>query len=90
MVGIEHHRLEPRSGARDPPRVVRLHDAVVGACRQAGFEPRLGPHAPQLSSALALVAAETGVTVVPASMATEPSTAVPTPAAAAVELPGDQ
>ncbi|MCO5975598.1 LysR family transcriptional regulator [Ideonella oryzae] len=45
-----------------------LHDAVVGACRQAGFEPRLGPHAPQLSSALALVAAETGVTVVPASM----------------------
>lgn len=34
---------------------------MVGACRQAGFKP-------QLSSALALVAAETGVTVVPASM----------------------
>lgn len=45
-----------------------LHDAVVEACRRAGFEPRLGPHAPQLASALALVAGEMGVTVVPVSM----------------------
>lgn len=45
-----------------------FHDAVTNACRQAGFEPRLGQRAPQLVSALALVAAELGVTVVPAPM----------------------
>lgn len=45
-----------------------FHDAILAACRAAGFEPRLGPHAPQLASALALVAAELGVSVVPAVM----------------------
>ncbi|ALN88077.1 bacterial regulatory helix-turn-helix, lysR family protein [Lysobacter capsici] len=52
------------------PRTVgpTLHDAIVGACRHAGFEPRLGQHAPQLASSLALVAAELGVSIVPEAM----------------------
>ncbi|UNK41592.1 LysR family transcriptional regulator [Luteimonas sp. S4-F44] len=45
-----------------------FHDAILAACHAAGFAPRLGPHAPQLASALALVAAELGVSVVPAVM----------------------
>ncbi|MDA8446594.1 LysR family transcriptional regulator [Paracidovorax valerianellae] len=45
-----------------------LFDASVAACRAAGFEPVLGPTAPQIVSILALVAAELGVALVPASM----------------------
>lgn len=45
-----------------------LVDASVAACRSSGFEPRLGPSAPQIVSILALVAAELGVSLVPASM----------------------
>lgn len=45
-----------------------LHDEIVSACRQAGFEPTLGQQAPQLSSVVSLVAAEFGVSLVPASV----------------------
>ncbi|RYF27710.1 MAG: LysR family transcriptional regulator [Comamonadaceae bacterium] len=45
-----------------------LFDASVAACRTSGFEPVLGPTAPQIVSILALVAAELGVALVPASM----------------------
>jgi DNA-binding transcriptional LysR family regulator len=45
-----------------------LYDTVITACRNAGFEPRLGQSAPQISSVVNLVAAELGVTLVPASM----------------------
>jgi DNA-binding transcriptional LysR family regulator len=45
-----------------------LFDAAVAACRAAGYEPRLGPPAPQVVSILALVAAELGVALVPASL----------------------
>lgn len=45
-----------------------LYDATVSACRDAGFEPVLGQSAPQIASVLALVAAEFGVALVPASM----------------------
>lgn len=44
-----------------------LHDAVLRACRAAGFEPMLGQPAPQIASILALVSGELGVSVVPAS-----------------------
>lgn len=47
---------------------ISLHEAVLAACREAGFEPRLGPSAPQIASILSLVAAELGVSLVPASM----------------------
>lgn len=45
-----------------------LFSATVEACRLAGFEPALGQSAPQIASVLALVAAEFGVALVPASM----------------------
>lgn len=45
-----------------------LHDAVVKACREAGFEPQRGPETLQLSSVIHLVAAGMGVALVPASM----------------------
>ncbi|MBS7543490.1 LysR family transcriptional regulator [Ancylobacter oerskovii] len=46
-----------------------LHDAALAACRAVGFEPRLGQPAPQIASILSLVAAEFGVSLVPASLA---------------------
>ena len=45
---------------------IGLHDAVLRACRAAGFEPRLGQPAPQIASILALVSGELGVSLVPA------------------------
>jgi DNA-binding transcriptional LysR family regulator len=45
-----------------------LYDTIIGACRDAGFEPAIGQLAPQLASVLVLVAAELGVSIVPASM----------------------
>ena len=45
-----------------------LVDVVLKACLEAGFEPRRGQSAPQIAAVLALVAAEFGVSVVPASM----------------------
>jgi DNA-binding transcriptional LysR family regulator len=45
-----------------------LNDVIVGACRNAGFEPMFGQQAPQLSSVVNLVAAEFGVSMVPASV----------------------
>ncbi|MEY4764325.1 MAG: hypothetical protein RI907_998 [Pseudomonadota bacterium] len=52
------------------PRVVglSLFDAVVSACRACGFEPDLHQEAPQISSVVNLVAAEMGVSIVPASI----------------------
>lgn len=68
-------RIELRRLAQDPfvlfPRQVglSLHDAIIGACQAAGFEPRLAQETPQLSSVINLVAAELGVSIVPASLA---------------------
>jgi DNA-binding transcriptional LysR family regulator len=45
-----------------------LHDEIVSACRDAGFEPMPGQQAPQLSTVVSLVAAEFGVSIVPASV----------------------
>ncbi|WP_436804601.1 LysR family transcriptional regulator [Sphingomonas sp. DT-51] len=64
--------------AHDPfvmtPRALgpTLYDATVAACREAGFEPISGQSAPQVASVLALVAAELGVALVPASMRDTP------------------
>ncbi|OSQ38890.1 LysR family transcriptional regulator [Thalassospira mesophila] len=43
-------------------------DTVIHACRNAGFDPQLGQSAPQIGSVINLVAAELGVSLVPASM----------------------
>ena len=45
-----------------------LYDTIVEACRRAGFEPNVEQVAPQFSSIVNLVAANLGVSVVPASM----------------------
>jgi DNA-binding transcriptional LysR family regulator len=45
-----------------------LFDTIVTACRKAGFEPVLGQSAPQMASLIHFVAAELGVSLVPASM----------------------
>ena len=45
-----------------------LHDAVISACRRAGFSPNIGQEAPLIVSTLNLVAAGLGVSIVPASL----------------------
>lgn len=45
-----------------------LHDRIITACQRAGFSPRIGQEAPQLSSTVNLVAAGLGISIVPASM----------------------
>jgi DNA-binding transcriptional LysR family regulator len=45
-----------------------LYDTIVGACRKAGFEPIIRQFAPHITSIVNLVAAELGVSLVPASM----------------------
>ncbi len=47
---------------------ITLFDTVIATCRKSGFEPRLGQQAPQIASIMQLVAAELGVSLVPASM----------------------
>lgn len=51
------------------PRTVSagLYDAIINACRQAGFEPKIGQNAPQIASILALISANLGVSLVPES-----------------------
>jgi DNA-binding transcriptional LysR family regulator len=46
-----------------------LYDQIADACRRAGFEPTLGPVAPQLTSVANFVAAGVGVSIVPESLA---------------------
>ncbi|MBY5762383.1 LysR family transcriptional regulator [Rhizobium laguerreae] len=52
------------------PRLVglSLYDDVVLACRRAGFELAVAQEAPQISSVVNLVAADLGVSIVPASI----------------------
>jgi DNA-binding transcriptional LysR family regulator len=52
------------------PRLVglSLYDDVVRACREAGFELMVAQEAPQISSVVNLVAADLGVSIVPASI----------------------
>jgi DNA-binding transcriptional LysR family regulator len=45
-----------------------MHDQIIMACREAGFTPRVVQEAPQVHSAINLVAAGIGVSIVPDSM----------------------
>ena len=45
-----------------------LYDTVVNACRKAGFKPIISQVVPHMTAILNLVAAELGVSIVPASM----------------------
>ena len=54
---------------RPRPIGERLTKVIVAACEQAGFSPMIAQRdAPQMTSILSLVAAEMGITFVPASM----------------------
>ncbi|SFO71351.1 DNA-binding transcriptional regulator, LysR family [Cohaesibacter marisflavi] len=60
---------------RDEPLVLTprhiglsLHDSAISACRRAGFEPRLGQPAPQITSIMSMVSAEQGISLVPECM----------------------
>ena len=52
------------------PRAMRLglSDAIVTACTEAGFTPKVVQLAPQISSTINLVASSMGVSIVPACM----------------------
>ena len=45
-----------------------FYDSTLAACQRAGFRPRIAQEAPRVITALGLVAAGLGVSVVPASM----------------------
>jgi DNA-binding transcriptional LysR family regulator len=45
-----------------------LYDEIVSACAHAGFTPNIVQHAPEIASAVNLIAAGQGVSIVPASM----------------------
>jgi DNA-binding transcriptional LysR family regulator len=45
-----------------------LYDAIIAACRSAGFSPDIGQEAPRMLSTLSLVAAGLGVSIVPESL----------------------
>lgn len=51
-----------------PAAGLSLSHEVIVACRSNGFDPIVGQVAPQIPSALSLVAAELGVSIVPASI----------------------
>jgi DNA-binding transcriptional LysR family regulator len=45
-----------------------LHDAIIAACRRAGFTPLLGQEAPQIPAIVPMVAAGFGASIVPESI----------------------
>jgi DNA-binding transcriptional LysR family regulator len=52
------------------PRAIapRLHDAIVSACAEAGFSPRIVQEAIQMQTIISLVSAGMGVAIVPGSV----------------------
>jgi DNA-binding transcriptional LysR family regulator len=72
---LANRRRLPLAALADDPFVLfprgiglSLYDEIVDACRRAGFELVSSQEVPQLSSVVNLVAAEFGVSVVPASI----------------------
>jgi DNA-binding transcriptional LysR family regulator len=53
------------------PRAINpeLHDAIISACRAAGFSPRIEMESPQISSSVNMAAAGFGVAIIPESIA---------------------
>lgn len=71
----EHRQVPLAALAGEPfilfPRTVglSLYDDIVRGCREAGFELQVTQEAPQIPSVVNLVAADLGVSIVPASIA---------------------
>lgn len=74
LAGPETTPLKLQALAREPfvlyrrPAGPGLYDAILTACREAGFNPTVVQEAPRLPSTLSLVAAGLGLSLVPASM----------------------
>lgn len=47
-----------------------LYDAIISACYRAGFQPTLGQQSPQMITAIGMVSAGFGFTLVPRSLTT--------------------
>jgi DNA-binding transcriptional LysR family regulator len=64
--------LELKALAQEPfilfPPSLCFSNEVIAACRMNGFDPVVGQVVPQVTSALSLVSAEFGVSIVPASI----------------------
>lgn len=66
------HRLALTEVANEPFLIFErelgpgFYDAIIAACQKAGFTPRLGQSAPQITATIPMVAAGMGVSVVPA------------------------
>lgn len=66
--------VAPRDLSKEPfvifprRRGAVLHDAVINACQDAGFSPRVVQEATELPTQVSLVSAGMGVALVPASM----------------------
>ncbi|HEX3442478.1 MAG TPA: LysR family transcriptional regulator [Pseudolabrys sp.] len=70
----EHETLSLRMVADEPliifPRHIGpgFHDAILSACQNAGFTPRIGQEAPHIAAMVPMVAAGFGVSIVPQSL----------------------
>lgn len=69
------HRVVPVAALAGEPFVLlpraagpTVHDRIVGVCREAGFEPRIGQRAVEWQTVAALVEAGLGVSLAPASI----------------------
>ena len=68
-------QIDLKQLAADPfilyPRAINpeLHDAIISACRAAGFSPRVEMESPQISSSVNMAAAGFGVAIIPESIA---------------------
>ena len=76
-LGRRRH-IDLKQLAGDPfilyPRAINpeLHDAIISACRVAGFSPKIEMESPQISSSVNMAAAGFGVAIIPESIAQFP------------------
>ena len=65
---IDLDQFKNESFIVSPPNIsAGLYSAIINACQQHGFTPKIGQQAPQIISILSLVAANLGISLVPES-----------------------
>lgn len=65
---IDLDQFKNESFIVSPPNIsAGLYAAIINACQQHGFTPKIGQQAPQIVSILSLVAANLGISLVPES-----------------------
>ncbi|MEA3118109.1 MAG: hypothetical protein QOI13_1379 [Paraburkholderia sp.] len=66
---IDLHSIAPETLILFPRTIAPvLYDEVISACQRAGFSPRLGQESTQVASAVSMVAAGFGISIVPHSI----------------------